>query len=258
MFKTFWKYLSNEGGWISAGIAAAGLISNIVGQSQKGKGGVKEAGYSKMLRDRIIEGDQTFGLGDTGNVKSFINPAIEAAKSGGLMPAISEAFSQRPSSAEMDAIARQELNLKNKALNTGARGGLLRQQMFEAAKNAASNKLNLMENARQNALQRAFQTFSGVAPTERGALGWQQLGMSGTGTILDAEMKRKMGNAASEEKEGGMLGGGLGSILGSLGGSLGGLLGAGGNATQAQGAMGPTMEGGGFTSSPFSVIGSWF
>lgn len=262
------KYLRSEGGYISAAMALGSMIMNGVMGSKKAKQAAKLAhqtgeeknlsGYTTDLFQRGIPNETAMREeGRTG----FINPAMEAAKSGGLMPAISEAFSQRPNSAEYDAIARQEQNLKNQALNTGARGGLLRQQMFEAGKNAATNKLNVMENARQNALQRAFQVFAPTAPSQASdinrsnqVLGWNQLASGNLTNLAKLGVERNLAQLGNVSKDAGGMGSGLGSVMGGLGSILG-MFGGGGSITNAVGGS-PTFSlpmgsGEGFSPVPF-------
>ncbi len=234
------KLLRSQGGWMMAIPAAMSLASSIMGMvsSNKKAKGFNRSGEEKNLAnwDQWLANNRMPAIEQVANDQrqGFIDPAIQAAKEGGLMPAISEAFSQRPNSAELDSIAAQERNLKNQALNTGARGGLLKQQMFEAAKNAASNKLNLMENARQNALQRAFQTFSGLAPSQasdinRGnqLLNYDTMQSNNMGLLAKLGVERNLAKAGVGAKEGEQAGGGLGSILGSLTSSMGNMLGQG-------------------------------
>jgi hypothetical protein len=112
--------------------------------------------------------------------------------------------------------------------------------MFEAAKNAASNKLSVMENARQNALQRAFGMFAGVNPNNQTDLAGQQIGLGertlGAGnsqfnvkTELSRKLPQQANNLANSNADLGGIGGGLGSVLGGL--NLGSLFGGGGGSS---------------------------
>lgn len=217
------KLLQSEAGYISAAMAIGSMIANGVQGSQAKKRAAKlthKTGEEQNFQDFLGAGTgNEIPLTDQQKtMQEGLSAGMDAAKAGGLYPAISEAFSQRPNSAEYDAIANQEKNLKNTALNTGARGGLLKQQMFEAAKNAASNKLGVMENARQNALQRAFQIFQPQAPTQaaNSALNQQQLQGLGAEAQLGVERNKMALGGATEDASG--TGGGLGSILGGTGG----------------------------------------
>ncbi len=253
MFNTIKRLLRDQGGWMAAIPLATSLISGIMNNQKKG--GPSQTSQSKTYTQFGMENLEPFVHQEKLNALDStkqLGEGMAAAKAGGLMPAISEAFSQRPNSAQYDAIASQERNLKNEALNTGARGGLLKKQMFEAAKNAASNKLNVMENARQNALQRAFQIFQPQAPTQASSVaqyGVANQGLNMLGNVYGnaaqmAEQRKAAGAQASNASSSG-LGEGLGSILGGM--NLGGLFGGGsGSSTPAFTLGGATGYEGGF------------
>ena len=235
MFSILKRLLKSEAGWISAAMMIGSMVGNGIMNSKKGKG-LGASGLEMSYRDT----NKRFEDQRMNELNNFITPVRDATQPG-LMGAAPEIFSQRPNSGEYDAIANQEKNLKNQALNTGARGGLLKNQMFEAAKNAASNKLGVMENARQNALQRATSLITNMMPNNSTNLTQENLVDKGSQFMVDTELKRKIpaqaqGAAGAAADQSG-LGGGLGSILGGMDlSSIMSLFGGGGGAVS--GAVG--------------------
>lgn len=269
MFEILKKLLLSEGGWISGAMMLGSMIMNGVMGSKKNKQAQKA--FKKSGEEQEVQNYDAHLWGQRGDTTAMrmgdrdtMGGLMDAAQGGGLMSAVGEAFSQRPNSGQLDAVAAQQRQLENKALATGSRGGLLRNQMFEAAKSAAANKLAITENARQNALQRAFQIFQPTAPTQASdiARGQQEFNYSNlinSNKQLMAQLgvKRNLGQAELAAKDAEGSGGGLGSILGGMGGGGGGLGGLGGLIGGMFGASGGSsqMGGSGLGSMPFSIMG---
>jgi len=213
------------------------MVASGVQGSQKSKQAAKlahktgeEQGLFDFSQNTLVPFRQhAFGLQQS---DQGLMTGMREAANPGLMSALPEVFSQRPNSSQLDAVAAQQKQLENKALATGSRGGLLRQQMFEAAKSAAQSKLAISENARQNALQRAFGVLQPAMPTQntdiaRGnqILGYNQLQEKGLGQLAQLGVSRNMGQMGNAAKDAEGAGSGLGSILGGMntGGGMGGL-----------------------------------
>lgn len=254
------RLLAGQGGWMAAIPLVMSAVQMGMGQSAQAKAKklTHKTGEEQQYQDFLGAGNGVPLTDQQKPIQEGLASGMDAAKSGGLYPAISEAFSQRPNSGEYDAIANQEKNLKNQALNSGARGGLLKSQMFDAAKNAASNKMGVMENARQNALQRAFQTFLPMAPSQQANTAYNTLETQGLGNEAQLGVKRNEMALGGASADAAGSGGGLGSILGGLGGGGGGIMdsimglfgGGGGGISNAVGGSPAFSMGGSFSSAP--------
>lgn len=268
---TLLKLLRSEAGYISAAIAAAGLISNIAGNAKKNKGGggFKKTGEEKSLQDYTQNWlNQYRGQAAAPRFEQYpyIQQGLEAAKRGGLFGAIQDAFNPNPTTTELQGVTGQTRQLRNQILNSGAKGGLLRSQLADVSKAGAANRLALMENARQQAAQRGFQAFLPMEPTQAtdiARLGqlfnYDQLANQNWSNLARLGVERNLGAAKASGENQSAKGGGIGSLMGQ---GIGGIGAKGNSKGPISGAVGgtPTFSmpgvGEGFPAIPFGGGGS--
>src|SRR5262245_9589353 len=125
--KNIFKYLTNQGGFLSAGIGLASMIPGIIGGIKGNKAAAKatkQSGEEKALNNYTYDWLNRYRSDTqapmTAARESFLQPSQDAAINGGLFGRISDAFSDRPNTSELEAIRGQENQLKNAALNSGA------------------------------------------------------------------------------------------------------------------------------------------
>lgn len=268
MFRIIKKLLCDQGGWMAAIPAAMSMVSGIMGminQSKQNKK-FKQTGEEKNLSNFTSNWLNQYrgkaeGLKDQ-MLNEYITPGLEAAKAGGMFGAIQDAYNPNPTSTELQAVSGQAKQQRNQAMNRGVRGGQLRTQMLNIDQNEARNKLGLMENARQQAAQRGFQSLLPMLPgqntdiaRQQQLMGYDQLANTNWNNLAQMGIQRNLAQVSaankSGEQSGGAFGGGLMGMIPALGGLFGGGGGAISSAVGGTPSFGMPGPGQGFSPVPF-------
>ena len=139
---------------------------------------------------------------------------------GMITPQIMQALGTNPFSTQLmapeRAVYEQQYNqAKNGLLNTGQRGGQLRQAMRGLERDRAGAIGAAANDARQRGISRALQFAGGAVPTAAGDAAMSNSAMSGLGAANSSASQRALSQAQMNAQAQQSKGSGLGSLFGS-------------------------------------------
>lgn len=138
-----------------------------------------------------------------------------------VTPQILEALGQNPFQTSLSAANRGTLEsqygqARNAAMNTGARGGMLRSMMTGLERDRAQSISQAVSQARELGIGRALQFAGGAVPTAAGTSGMEGQAMTGLMGANQSASQRAMAQAQAQQQSAsgyGALAGGALSFL---------------------------------------------